>query len=87
MSIMKAQTQVPQIDEIYLQKVINEITSYLSPEVNFLEAAGIFIAKHDIDAETFAMLAHQHPVLWSNIYECALKQKRLKVSHAILPFF
>lgn len=74
------------MDEKHIAEMMTEIDSFISPEVNYLEACAIYMDKHDIDAETFSAVITTQPKLWSHIYEVAIKTKNIKQTKAMLFF-
>lgn len=75
-----------QMDDIVISKMVDEIMSYVSPEVNIVEASAFYMEKHHIDTETFASIIKSNPVLWSSIYETGVRNKSVKQTQSMLLF-
>lgn len=74
------------MDEHLVARMVDEIKSYVCSDVNFIEAAALYMEKHHIDAETFANIIKSNPVLWSNIYETGVKTRNIKQTQSMLFF-
>lgn len=68
-----------------LDSIIRELTTYVSEDVNWVEACTIYIERHNIDPETFAVVIKNSPFLMSKVIDSAKKSRTAKFDYAILP--
>lgn len=73
------------LSEEYIMSVIEEVSRYVSTDVNWIEACGIYMTKHEVDAETFAEIVKGSPKLFAEINQTAMKTKTVKFDYAVLP--
>ena len=73
------------LSEEYLMSVITEVSKYVSNDVNWIEACGIYMAKHEVDAETFAEIVKSSPKLFAEINQTAMRTKVVNFDYAVLP--
>lgn len=73
------------LSEEYIMSVITEVTKYVSNEVNWIEACGIYMTKHSVDAETFAEIVKNSPKLFAEINQTAMRTKNVTFDYAVLP--
>ena len=73
-------------EELLIESMVDSILSYVSPEVNIIEAAGLYMDENSIDPDIFADFIRKQPKLWSMIYESAIHTNIVKPERGMLTF-
>lgn len=77
---------MPLTEETLIEEMVTKILSYVSNEVNAIEAASMYMDENNIDADIFAEFIKKQPKLWSMIYESAVTTNVVRQERAMLTF-